>query len=103
MGKLLLDNTAVDAQIPLVLQLSRTRTVRRSSCPLFLILIVSSSSIQRRIMQSLDVEKLQMVSWLKHHKNYIYVFIYLQGVPEKTPVSEKGSYFTKGHFFWDTS
>ena len=26
----------------------------------------------------------------------------VQGIPEKTPISEKGSYLTKGHFFWDT-
>ena len=27
---------------------------------------------------------------------------YIQDVPEKTHLSEKGSYLTKGRFFWDT-
>ena len=27
---------------------------------------------------------------------------YIQGVPEKTHLSEKGSYLNKGRFFWDT-
>ena len=27
---------------------------------------------------------------------------YVTGVPEKMSLSEKGSLFTKGHFFWDT-
>ena len=28
--------------------------------------------------------------------------LYLLGVPEKMSLSEKGTYLTKGHFFWDT-